>query len=430
MIRYASTFLSHSSRDADLVAAVAAELGRRGVLAWLDRDELYAGQDLPTAISRAVQGQATLSIFLSETALRSAWVTDELTTAIDKYEAEGRHGLIKPVYLDVPLGLVRGSPVLRRRWLHPDGSRVTMLGVVADPTLPTDSSAALIANDLAGSVFRALAADKARNIVIHIDQRGSSRRGPANNIPPNLEALDGVGLVFRPSAGPGAQKETIVAEEWATLAKTMTQSLSDALRQVRWPEPKQIYVSGHAQLGLAYLIGYHFDRSTNAVLHCSGKEGEVFSNLGWERSAALSGGNPHCEGNADYPLPAIPSSRLSEVVVVIGRRRVLAGALSYLTSTRPGTPVAWIRTSESEDFVDSHQVRDVVADLTAFLDRMREQGCVTAYFVLGLPFAAVPLVAAHMLYVMPRIVLLEYRGDASPGTTAMESYAELELPVR
>jgi hypothetical protein len=34
-----STFLSYASVDGDLVEAVAQRLGRRGVLAWLDKNE-------------------------------------------------------------------------------------------------------------------------------------------------------------------------------------------------------------------------------------------------------------------------------------------------------------------------------------------------------------------------------------------------------
>ena len=37
---YASTFLSYSSVDGNIVQLVARELGRRGILPWLDKNEL------------------------------------------------------------------------------------------------------------------------------------------------------------------------------------------------------------------------------------------------------------------------------------------------------------------------------------------------------------------------------------------------------
>ena len=39
-LQFASTFLSHSSTDKPLVEAVAKQLSRRGILVWLDREEL------------------------------------------------------------------------------------------------------------------------------------------------------------------------------------------------------------------------------------------------------------------------------------------------------------------------------------------------------------------------------------------------------
>ena len=81
-LRFVSTFLSHSSTDKDLVEAVARHLGRRGVLVWLDKEELTLGP-LDIALKQAVQFQTTMTIFLSEAYLASDWCKDELRWALE-----------------------------------------------------------------------------------------------------------------------------------------------------------------------------------------------------------------------------------------------------------------------------------------------------------------------------------------------------------
>jgi translation elongation factor EF-Ts len=126
---YASTFLSHSSDDKLLVEKVAHELGRRGVIAWLDKNELQSGESLSLALHEAVQRQATVTVFLSEAAIKSRWVEDELAAALQKHDALHESASIIPIYLGDPVSLVSSHPLLRTRWLHPDGNRVDRLGI-------------------------------------------------------------------------------------------------------------------------------------------------------------------------------------------------------------------------------------------------------------------------------------------------------------
>ena len=76
-MKFASTFLSHSWVNKDLVLAVAHELARRGIVPWLDANELGVGDDLEIALGEAVKQQATLTIFLSPEAIASDWVKKE-----------------------------------------------------------------------------------------------------------------------------------------------------------------------------------------------------------------------------------------------------------------------------------------------------------------------------------------------------------------
>lgn len=426
MTRFAASFLSHTWPDKSLVRAVSTELGKRGVLTWFDENELRVGQDLPPTLEKAILDQATFSAFLSPQALAAPWVQTELEIALAEHESGSARGPVLPVYLGEPVDLVKQSALLASRWLHADGKRVTQYGIKVDPQARDTENAAIIASQIADAVFHALQAEHTRDVVIHLDQRGSMRHGFPKNIPASLQDRDGIGLVIRPAAGSGKSKETLTGEAWLDLASATSEALNSALGGVRWSQPKAIHMSGNAQLGLAYLIGHHFNRSSDAVLYCTDTRGTAFTNEGWDKTDMLHGGYAHSEANTDADLPVIPSTPFKEVVLIVSRKNVAEGVLPYLSATRPDTPIAWIRTPQLLETSDD--VRTLVADITALGRRLnRENGCRKAYLVLGLPFAAVPLLAAHMQYVLDRFVLLEYRGDL-PDAPDDQQYAELTFP--
>lgn len=427
MEQLASTFLSHSTADKPLVEAVATELGKRGIIAWLDKEELYPGQDLTRALLEAIKDQATLSVFVSIKALRSTWVEIELGVALDRYEKAGLEDHIKPIYLGEPFDLIAPSRLLAGRWMSPKGNAVDKLGIRVDPADPIEDQARSVATELANGIYGSLHSDEHRDVLINLDQRGSLRRGKPEGIPSNHQKIEGAALVFRPRRRAGADKETIVGEEWDRLAVTMRDALRTAFKGLRWRDQKNIYISGNAQLGLAYLIGHHFNRSSDVVLYCTDTRGTSFNNEGWDRTDMLRGGNPDCAANSDAGLPTIPTTPFQEVVLVVGRQNILEGVLPYLDATRPDTAVAWVRTPDRLN--SSAEVKSLIADVTALAQRLkRENGCRVAYLVLGLPFAAVPLFAAHMPYVLERFVLLEHRGDLVGTPDVAETYAPLHFP--
>ncbi|NJL40157.1 MAG: TIR domain-containing protein [Leptolyngbyaceae cyanobacterium RM2_2_4] len=88
---FVSTFLSHSSTDKPLVEAMDKRTGRRGVLAWLNRNELLEMGPLDIILKQAVQRQATLTIFLSEASLASNWCKDELRWALEQVRRSNNH---------------------------------------------------------------------------------------------------------------------------------------------------------------------------------------------------------------------------------------------------------------------------------------------------------------------------------------------------
>lgn len=83
-------FVSHSSSDDELVRRLNQALEPHGVVLWIDRRELAAGDVLDPAIRRAIDQAAHVIVVLSTTAMKSAWVKKEVDYA--REVAAGRDG--------------------------------------------------------------------------------------------------------------------------------------------------------------------------------------------------------------------------------------------------------------------------------------------------------------------------------------------------
>jgi hypothetical protein len=109
-------FLSHASVDKGFVQAVQAALPPH-VKAWLDADDLYAGQTLGDEIRRAILDETDyVLLFVSATSLASAWVGRELVWALQREVDLGRPFVV-PLLLP-GVSVVGAAPpfdVLRQR---------------------------------------------------------------------------------------------------------------------------------------------------------------------------------------------------------------------------------------------------------------------------------------------------------------------------
>lgn len=100
-------FLAHSSKDKDVVRAVALELDDAGIPCWLDESEIKIGDSLIGKIAEAIDVTSHVVVFLSRASVQSPWVRFELEQAMTK-EIEGRTVVVLPVLLEkcpVPLVL-------------------------------------------------------------------------------------------------------------------------------------------------------------------------------------------------------------------------------------------------------------------------------------------------------------------------------------
>lgn len=396
-LRLVSTFLSHSSENKPLVEAVAVSLGRRGVLTWLDREELALGP-LEVALKEAVREQATVTLFLSEAYLRSEWCLEELRWAV---EAGSGIAHLLPVYLDDPLKLVREHELLRSRFLHPDGDKVSQLGFLnpADPANPDPDA---VAEKIADAAYRRSIPAAWSEVAIILDQRGDGPRRGLPPLPENVMNLEIPALTFRPSPLPRQQRETLAGREWSEVAGTMTSSLATALGVVRG-DPRKVRVLGAAQTGLWWAVGSHFNRTTSADLYGYDRTGLAFTNKGQDRLTPLQGGDPHRAKPLSDSARNLPPDQ-PRVALGVGPAAVYAEAVRKASAE---TPLFWI---ESGRIDDSQQAMALVADLVASLARLRTSHGVREVALFWTTASSAALLAAANLtpHVIPSVRYMEW----------------------
>ncbi len=426
-MEFASTFLSHSSVDKPLVELVAREMGRRGVIPWLDINELPAGANLASSLKDAVLDQTAVIAFLSPAAIESAWVEEELFSAIKRDNEAGNSDHIIPVYLGDPVELVSMHKLLSTRWLHADGDRVNRKGIVPDMNSDAAEIAKDIANQASRMIYDLLNTSEQRDIIIYLDQRGEGERhGRPKNMPENLNTPDTPVLVFRPEPGRREQGETLCGANWDNFRDDMKNALGEALGGVRWATTKKIRIIGGAQLAAPYFLGSFFNRNSSADLFCYNIKEPPFTNQNQERATPLQGGNPYCETPLSKIEPVSPEAELDEIALILTMDRLVPPVLRHLKSQgNPPHPV-WIK---SKIFNKSEEVMDYIADVVALLDRLvAENGIRKVYLYSGLPFHATPLLAANMLNVVDDVVFMEYRRDLQgKGATPGEMYTPLQI---
>lgn len=409
-MKYASTFLSHNFVAKALVEAVACELGRRGVIAWLDKNDFVAGASMGKVLEEAIKRQTTFTVFLSEQAINSLWVRDELVIALEKEEELGKE-IIVPVFLGDHYKLVKSHPLLRSRWLHPDGKRVTRLGIES-------TDAASIADELARRVYTTLEISHQREVIVCLDQRGTAgnRYGEPLSIPDNLSDTNAPALVFRPDLGSRSDGETLHGEEWQVVCSTMQSALSTSLGDLAGADPRHIHIVGNAQLGFFFFLGRHlFNRTTSVRLFChNARYGTIFNNEAQERRTPLTAGEARCESSTGKIIPITPMERLDTVALILVRlERYMLEVLDYMEAANMKFRPVWIK---HENFDTNEQVMGYVADVIALLSRISMENKVrTVYLFCGLPDNVLPLLAANLVHVMDNVVFMEYRKALQAG---------------
>lgn len=97
---YHSCILSYATEDQDFAEKLHADLTSQGVSCWFAPHDLKMGDKLRDKIYEAIQRQDKLLIVLSEHAIGSAWVEEEVDAAIDREHQQKDTYLLFPIRLD------------------------------------------------------------------------------------------------------------------------------------------------------------------------------------------------------------------------------------------------------------------------------------------------------------------------------------------
>jgi uncharacterized protein YjbI with pentapeptide repeats len=98
-IQFYSCFISYSSRDEEFVQRLHADLQDKGVRCWFAPHDLPIGAKILDAIDEAIRHRDKLLLVLSEHALASDWVEDEVTKAFAE-ERQRQQTVLFPIRLD------------------------------------------------------------------------------------------------------------------------------------------------------------------------------------------------------------------------------------------------------------------------------------------------------------------------------------------
>jgi len=98
-IQYYSCFISYTHQDEKLARRLHADLQDHGVRCWFAPEDMKIGDKIRARIDEAIHLHEKLLLLLSEYALASVWVEDEVEAAMEKEQRQQREVLF-PVRLD------------------------------------------------------------------------------------------------------------------------------------------------------------------------------------------------------------------------------------------------------------------------------------------------------------------------------------------
>jgi CRISPR type III-B/RAMP module RAMP protein Cmr6 len=390
-------FLSHASVDKPAVMELATQLTRRGVVPWLDLDELLIGDPLTESLQGAIVDSTAVAALLSPASLGSAWVGDELQQA-RALERPATPGAPVSRVLPALWGLTERELAADDRfaeWFRADG-RLDRLVAKGERSQP-DALALQVVR--AAAKLRALFAVPALQVVC--DQRGKGARVGAPN---HQGVLPLPTLVYRPDRGERADNSMVHGEAWLAWRDAMRTSL-DA---VGWPKGVQgtrpkLRLHLRCQYAVAMWLGAYFDRTTTLDL-------AVYDNFRPERDRELT------EAGLEPPtwveptvVEAAPGRTLDLMIWHEGKFDPTRNVTAYRAGSGVSGPLYSLCRGQ---FTDEEDVTAWASQLAGWVQR-QDKPPVRLY--LGCPlFAAVALARALTKVEAASIELLEW--DFEAGT--------------
>lgn len=419
-MKYVSTFLSHNFKEKRLVEAVSIELGRRGIISWLDKNELVTGSTLSIALNEAIKRQATVTVFLSNNSVTSKWVKDELISALKSHSDE----LILPIVLGDMNKLITSIPELKR-WIHTDGERIDKQVIVINSKMRIHDKAIIIADKISKAIFGALDLKSKTSLIAYIDQRGKggNRTGELNNLPESLKHLDIPMLVFRPDNCMRSPGEVLSGEAWTAYWQGIRSTLCEIIGSSCIK--KDLYLAGGAQLAIPFFLGRVFDRNTSINLHCHIRQNdELIDNANQDRSVPLSIGNSSCE-TKHVNISDIPVGVTAETIsLLLLRSDLIDKTLAYLDVFPDSSPSVWV----SHDRISTNDdAWKYIENTIALIMRLKkEHGVRVINLFTSLPFHILPILSANLLHVVDDIQFMEFCRSETKLLSIQETYVPLK----
>src|ERR1051326_6650359 len=97
---YYSCFISYSNHDQPFAERLYADLQAKGVRCWFAAHDLKIGEKFRDRIDESIRLHDKLLVVLSEHAVESDWVEDEVTRALDKERQHPERTVLFPIRLD------------------------------------------------------------------------------------------------------------------------------------------------------------------------------------------------------------------------------------------------------------------------------------------------------------------------------------------
>lgn len=117
-IRFNSCFISYSGKDEAFAGCIYSDLQNSGVRCWFAAENMKIGDRIRQRIDDSILLHDKLLLILSETSISSPWIEQEVETALEKEQEEGRTVLF-PIRLDdTIMSMRRGWPALIKKTRH------------------------------------------------------------------------------------------------------------------------------------------------------------------------------------------------------------------------------------------------------------------------------------------------------------------------
>lgn len=428
---YASTYLLFHPEDVFLAQWTMQELGKRGIITWNDPSDYHSNKDEITPLKEALEKKALVIPFISKAAIQSVEFKKVLYKALDMENEFPKKNHLFPIFLDdQPILLIQSQTKMKRKWISKENKLIGEYFISKNN--PNNIARAKdIAKKSAERIFELLNISQQPEVVLYIDQRGNGKRiGEPPNIPEKFKTRDIPALVFRPDNRDRSYSETLIGDDWNDFQNSIISTLETAIGTRKTDMNSKIYLLGESQLGIPFLIGKHFDRTSNVNLYCSDKSGNIFTNQGQERNTPLSGGNPFCYTQSDSIAYIEPGSEIDTIsLLLFSNETYLNDVVLYLTQQTGDShpPMQWVK---NDSFVDSDQIMNYVKDVIELLKLMKSQykKLKTIYLFSGLPFSVIPFLSANLTHVFNNIMFMEYRKDLSSQALSKDHlYAPLQM---